>query len=75
MAVPSETEAFDFVGSPPPSRFYVACSTPRSGSTLLTRLLWRSGRMGAPHEYFKPAETLVADWIRQAKRLPRVVKY
>jgi LPS sulfotransferase NodH len=52
VAVPSETEAFDFVGSPQPSRFYVVCSTPRSGSTLLTRLLWRSGRMGAPHEYF-----------------------
>ena len=52
MPVPSETEAFDFTGSPPPSKFYLIASTPRSGSTLLTRLLWQSGRMGAPHEYF-----------------------
>lgn len=31
---------------------YVIASTPRSGSTLLGKLLWETKRAGAPHEYF-----------------------
>lgn len=34
-----------------PTRRYVICSTPRSGSTLLGRLLEASGHMGVPYEY------------------------
>lgn len=35
-----------------PARSYLLCSMPRSGSTLLTRLLHETGRMGTPIEYF-----------------------
>lgn len=35
----------------PPRLFYVLASTPRSGSTLLSVLLWRTGVLGAPLEY------------------------
>jgi len=52
VAVPGESAEFDFTKATTPTKFYVVCSTPRSGSTLLTRALWRCGRMGAPHEYF-----------------------
>ncbi|HEY9723448.1 MAG TPA: Stf0 family sulfotransferase, partial [Oscillatoriaceae cyanobacterium] len=34
-----------------PSVSYIICSTPRSGSSLLTEGLWSSGRMGIPAEY------------------------
>lgn len=33
-------------------RCYMICAAPRSGSTLLCRLLMQTGRMGVPHEYF-----------------------
>jgi len=45
-------------GSPP--RTYVIASTPRSGSTLLCRLLWATGRAGAPKEYLNPMQ--LRDW-------------
>ena len=43
-----------------PPRTYVIASTPRSGSTLLCRLLWASGRAGAPKEYLNPMQ--LRDW-------------
>ena len=39
---------------------YVVASTPRTGSTLLCRALWDTGRIGAPKEYLNP--TQVRDW-------------
>ncbi len=33
-------------------RFYMIAESPRSGSQLLADLLWRTGRMGSPGEYF-----------------------
>jgi LPS sulfotransferase NodH len=39
----------------PPTRSYVICSTPRSGSNLLCRGLAMTGGMGTPLEYFNPA--------------------
>ena len=44
---------------------YVICSTPRSGSTLLCRGLWDTGRAGAPHEYFhenKHMPQIISRW-------------
>ena len=39
----------DYAG---PLRPYVLAESPRSGSQLLADLLWRTGRMGSPGEYF-----------------------
>jgi LPS sulfotransferase NodH len=36
-----------------PTRSYLVCATPRSGSTLLCRLLDRTGVAGRPEEYFE----------------------
>jgi LPS sulfotransferase NodH len=33
---------------------YIICSTPRSGSYLLSELLWNTGLAGAPEEFFHP---------------------
>ena len=42
----------------PPRRSYIVCSTQRSGSTYLCRLLASTGVAGNPHEYFEArAET------------------
>lgn len=41
-------------------RTWAVASVPRSGSTLLCRLLWDTGRVGAPKEYLNP--TQVRDW-------------
>ena len=46
--------------SPKPTRGYLLCSSPRSGSTLLCDLLARSGVAGAPESYFRPAS--IADY-------------
>lgn len=35
-----------------PKNFYVICSTPRTGSTLLGKLMCSSGYLGAPTEFF-----------------------
>ena len=35
-----------------PERIYVLAAAPRSGSTYLSHLLWQSGCLGAPLEYF-----------------------
>jgi LPS sulfotransferase NodH len=48
----------EFDLSPPreelPTHTFVVCSTPRTGSTLLCRLLAQTGTMGLPMEYFNP---------------------
>jgi LPS sulfotransferase NodH len=49
----------DLVGPPAP-RAYCVASTPRTGSTLLCRLLWDTGRVGAPKEYLNPMQ--LRDW-------------
>lgn len=51
-------EKFDFpFRDAPPDKVYVLASVPRSGSTYLSHLLWRTGCLGAPLEYlnFLPA--------------------
>jgi len=55
---------FDFpsFGAIPTLRFIIA-STPRCGSNLLQRALWRSGLAGAPEEYL--AAGYVADFARR----------
>ena len=46
-------EKFDFpYRDAPPERVYILASVPRSGSTYLSHLLWQSGCLGAPLEYF-----------------------
>ncbi len=37
-----------------PEKTYIICSSPRTGSTLLGRLLEQTGLAGQPHEYFHP---------------------
>lgn len=57
----------DLPAPPTPPRTYVVASTPRSGSTLLCRLLWATGRVGAPKEYLNPMQ--LRDWeLRLAPR-------
>lgn len=57
---------------PCPSRTYVLASTPRSGSTLLARLLWDHGGVGAPKEYLNPMQ--LRDWeVRFGGRVSRRV--
>ena len=49
---------FDFPSrAAPPERSYMLASVPRTGSTYLSHLLWRTGCLGAPLEYlnFDPA--------------------
>ena len=49
---------FDFPGRDrPPETCYLLATVPRTGSTFLSHLLWRSGCLGAPLEYlnFDPA--------------------
>jgi LPS sulfotransferase NodH len=43
----------------PPRLSYLICSTPRSGSTLLTEALRATGALGAPAEYFNIDATVV----------------
>ena len=46
-------EKYDFpYRDAPPERVYILASAPRSGSTYMSHLLWRSGCLGAPLEYF-----------------------
>lgn len=45
-------ERFDFpYRSQPPVRAYMLATVPRTGSTYVSHLLWRSGCLGAPLEY------------------------
>lgn len=57
---PRNDAAHDLAPPRTPPRTYVIASTPRSGSTLLCRLLWASGRAGAPKEYLNPMQ--LRDW-------------
>ena len=34
---------------------YIICTSPRSGSTLLSTALWQTGIAGKPYEYFNPS--------------------
>jgi LPS sulfotransferase NodH len=46
-------EKFDFpYREALPERVYILASAPRTGSTYLSHLLWQSGCLGAPLEYF-----------------------
>src|SRR4051812_43480431 len=47
---------FDFAGRQPETAYLLA-TVPRTGSTFLSHLLWRSGCLGAPLEYlnFEPS--------------------
>jgi len=57
---PRNGEAFDLPLSTEAQCNYVVASTPRTGSTLLCRLLWDLGRVGAPKEYLNPMQ--MRDW-------------
>src|SRR5215470_11441615 len=46
-------------GSATPRMFYCVAATPRSGSTWLCQLLWATGVMGAPAEYFNPRASMM----------------
>jgi LPS sulfotransferase NodH len=43
-----------------PRRIFAIASLPRTGSSLLTRALWDTGRCGAPSEYLNPMQ--IRDW-------------
>jgi LPS sulfotransferase NodH len=47
------TKALDFMQTTTPTRSYLVCATPRSGSTLLCRLLDQTDLAGRPEEYFE----------------------
>ncbi len=47
-----ENALYDFQVATPPRTFYLIASTPRAGGTYFSQTLWRTGIMGAPHEYF-----------------------
>lgn len=57
---PRNGEAFDLPAPPSMTRTYVIASVPRSGSTLLCRMLWDTGGVGAPKEYLNPMQ--LRDW-------------
>ena len=46
------SSSYDFPAIERPEKYYLICSTPRTGSTLLCRGLWDTSLAGAPHEYF-----------------------
>lgn len=45
---------FDFPPFEGAPRVYAIAAIPRSGSTLLSKALWATGRAGAPKNYFEP---------------------
>jgi trehalose 2-sulfotransferase len=45
-------KSFDFPGPVQLSKSYIVASTPRCGSTFLCSLLWQTGVLGAPSEYW-----------------------
>lgn len=57
---PRNGEAHDLPPPTGPVRTYAVASVPRTGSTLLCRLLWETGRVGAPKEYLNPMQ--LRDW-------------
>ena len=70
MLDPRNGPAWDRPRPARPARTFVLASTPRTGSTLLCRLLWDTGRVGAPKEYLNPMQ--VRDWeVRFGTRTSR----
>lgn len=65
------TSWFDLPGPVPLRRTYIIASTPRCGSTLLSSLLWETGVLGAPAEYwnFHKRARPVATGIKMMERL------
>ncbi|WP_338721638.1 Stf0 family sulfotransferase [Devosia sp. XK-2] len=59
MVVPTTTEAC----MTETHKAYVICGTPRSGSTLLCEMLYRSGIAGRPNSYFREVD--IAWWAEQ----------
>ncbi|MCB9765904.1 MAG: hypothetical protein H6739_39385 [Alphaproteobacteria bacterium] len=57
---PRNGPAFDLPPPRAPEQRYVIASLPRTGSTLLCRALWDTGRVGAPKEYLNPMQ--LRDW-------------
>lgn len=57
---------FDLPASVTARGSYVIASVPRSGSTLLARLLWETGLVGAPKEYLNPMQ--LRDWMVRTGR-------
>jgi trehalose 2-sulfotransferase len=69
---PSVTDPhFDSPASFPLRRSYIIASTPRSGSTFLSSLLWQTGVLGAPTEYWNCRKRLAPKSIgsRMMERL------
>ena len=63
---PRNGPAWDLAGGEP-RRTYVVLATPRTGSTLLCRTLWDTGRAAAPKEYCNPMQA--HDWaMRRGER-------
>ena len=56
---PFNAPEYDFSVATVPRHFYMIASTPRAGGTYLAQCLWRTGIMGAPHEYFGFYSTLL----------------
>jgi len=46
------TSSYDFAGPVQLRKSYIVASTPRCGSTFLCSLLWQTGVLGAPSEYW-----------------------
>ena len=67
FAPPTDAK-FDFPSPGKMQKFYIVASTPRCGSTVLCREMWRTGLLGAPDEYFN-VDTLM---FRMASRLGAV---
>lgn len=57
---PRNGDAFDLPRPEGAGDTWVMASVPRSGSTLLCRVLWDTGGAGAPKEYLNPMQ--VRDW-------------
>lgn len=55
--VTGHEEVFDWPGDADATQTYILASVPRTGSTYLSHLLWRTGCLGAPLEYlnFEPS--------------------
>lgn len=56
------------------SKCYLICTSPRTGSTLLTEALHGTGRAGSPEEFFKGHDSLDRLW-REAFGIRREAEY
>lgn len=70
---PRNGPAYDLPAPNGQVRTYVIASTPRTGSTLLCRLLWQTGLAGAPKEYLNPMQR--RDWqLRRGRVIYRPLR-